>query len=63
MTQSRGSWFYSYIATTLFAPYHARRAFPCFDEPSFRATYDITIGHSTKYHAMSNADIIASRPM
>ncbi|CAL8083053.1 unnamed protein product [Orchesella dallaii] len=50
-----------YLATTLFAPYHARRLFPNFDEPSLRAEYSVAIGHHTKYHAMANEEIVATQ--
>lgn len=43
-----------YIATTQFQTTHARRAFPCFDEPKFKAVFQITIIAPNEYKAVSN---------
>ncbi|KAM6224309.1 leucyl-cystinyl aminopeptidase [Rhynchocyon petersi] len=43
-----------YFAATQFEPLSARTAFPCFDEPSLKATYSITITRAKEYTALSN---------
>ena len=34
-------------------PIHAREVFPCFDEASLKATFDIVIGHPKDMMALS----------
>lgn len=47
------------LATTKFEPTYARRAFPCFDEPSFKSTYSIKIVRpSHGYIALSNMPVM-----
>lgn len=43
-----------HIATTFMAPTYARMAFPCYDEPDYKANYTIHVSHADKYFALSN---------
>lgn len=45
------------VATTMMAPIDCRRAFPCFDEPALKATFDVTIVHESHLTALSNMDV------
>lgn len=48
------------IAATFFSPINARTAFPCFDEPNFKAKFTLKITNSMKYSALSNMDVSSS---
>lgn len=46
------------MATTQFESTAARRAFPCFDEPELKATYDVTLVIPPDRVAVSNARVV-----
>lgn len=52
-----------YFAATQFEPLAARSAFPCFDEPAFKATFIIRIIREEQYTALSNMPKTSSVPV
>jgi aminopeptidase N len=49
-------------AVTQFEATDARRAFPSFDEPAYKATFDITVVADTKHVVLSNAKVLSDDP-
>ncbi|XP_077259452.1 endoplasmic reticulum aminopeptidase 1 isoform X1 [Temnothorax americanus] len=49
---------YRYLATTRFEPTYARMAFPCFDEPQFKAKFKISIYRDRFHIALCNMPAI-----
>ena len=49
-------------AVTQFEPTDARRAFPSWDEPAFKATYSVTLVVNKGDTAISNTNIVSDRP-
>lgn len=48
-----------YIATTQMEPTGARQAFPCFDEPALKATFDVTLIADKHLTCLSNMPVIS----
>lgn len=51
------------IATTQFEATDARRAFPCWDEPEYKAVFKITLVVDSGLTAISNSAVIAETPI
>uniref|UniRef100_A0A665WWV9 Aminopeptidase n=1 Tax=Echeneis naucrates TaxID=173247 RepID=A0A665WWV9_ECHNA len=49
------------LASTHFEPTSARMAFPCFDEPIFKANFSVRIRRSPEYISLSNMPVVSVR--
>src|SRR5262249_32655576 len=50
-----------YLAATQFEATDARRAFPCWDEPAFKAVFSATLAIDPSLTAISNTAIVSER--
>lgn len=48
-----------FLASTHFEATSARRAFPCFDEPSFKANFSVRIRRTPEYISLSNMPVVS----
>jgi puromycin-sensitive aminopeptidase len=52
-----------YLATTQFEATSARRAFPCFDEPALKASFDVALVVPAGRATLSNMPVAAEEPL
>ncbi|XP_073841447.1 aminopeptidase N-like [Musca autumnalis] len=52
-----------WISFTEFEPIYARSAFPCFDEPEYKAKFKIWLGHNKSLNALSNMPLKMQMPL
>ncbi|XP_016983809.1 aminopeptidase N-like [Drosophila rhopaloa] len=51
-----------WLSATQFEPALARKAFPCFDEPGYKASFVVTLGYHKNYTGLSNMPVKATKP-
>lgn len=52
-----------WLVTSQMEPTHARKSFPCFDEPDLKARFKIRVIHDASLHSLSNMPILSSGPV
>ncbi|XP_073838653.1 aminopeptidase N-like [Musca autumnalis] len=52
-----------WLSATKFEPGHAREAFPCLDEPNYKANFTIWLGHHKTMKALSNMPLEKQVPL
>ncbi|XP_039490657.1 aminopeptidase N isoform X1 [Drosophila santomea] len=51
-----------WLSATQFEPAAARKAFPCFDEPGFKASFVVTLGYHKQFTGLSNMPVKDIKP-
>lgn len=46
-----------WMVTTKMQPTDARKAFPCFDEPKYKASFKLTVKHWKNFTAIANMPV------
>lgn len=54
---------HSQLVATQMWPAYARRVLPCFDEPGFRATMQLSVAHDAALTAIAGTALIDSTPI
>lgn len=52
-----------WLMTSQMEPTHARKSFPCFDEPDLKARFKIRVIHDSSLHCLSNMPIKSTGPI
>uniref|UniRef100_A0A0N5CHZ9 Aminopeptidase n=1 Tax=Strongyloides papillosus TaxID=174720 RepID=A0A0N5CHZ9_STREA len=53
----------NYMVSTQFESTYARKSFPCFDEPIYRAIFDISLQVDSSLTALSNMEVVSTKDM